>query len=98
MKLVRAGLMVFAAFYACWLPFFTVLCLQMYGGMVDNAVVKSVYVFSSLLATLNSAINPIIYTHSVPAFKRELKRLLRIGAGSSTDVTVTSVQEYSTTG
>ena len=96
LKLFKAGLVVFATFYACWLPFFIVMCVQMYGGLFENIVLQFLYVLTSLMGTFNSAINPFIYTTKVPEFKREFKRLFGRCKANSVDVAVISVKEYST--
>jgi hypothetical protein len=75
MKLVKAGLTVFAAFYVCWLPFFTVISIQMYGGLFDSQILNSLRLLSTFLFTFNSAINPIIYTYKMPAFRREFRKI-----------------------
>ena len=78
MKLIKVGLTVFAAFYICFLPFFITISIQMYLGIYNDPLVDIIRPLTASILSINSCINPIIYTYKLPAFKMELKNFLGI--------------------
>ena len=75
MKIVKAGFIVFATFYICWLPFFIAVAIQMYSGDYTNKILNMIRLFATFLATINSFVNPIIYAFRLPAFRAELGKM-----------------------
>ncbi|XP_068439127.1 beta-1 adrenergic receptor [Clinocottus analis] len=62
---------IMGTFTLCWLPFFIVNVVRVFGAEVD----KDLFVFLNWLGYANSAFNPIIYCRS-PDFRKAFKRLL----------------------
>jgi hypothetical protein len=73
-KLIKAGLMVFAAFYICWLPLFIILGIQYYGEDYSQSTYISGQ-YAAFLCSFNSAINPFIYVYRLPMFRAEFLRM-----------------------
>ncbi|KAF7666526.1 hypothetical protein LDENG_00102910 [Lucifuga dentata] len=63
---------IMGTFTLCWLPFFIVNVVRVFGAEVVD---KDVFVFLNWLGYINSAFNPIIYCRS-PDFRKAFKRLL----------------------
>ena len=91
MKLIKVGLTVFAAFYICFLPFCITISIQMYLGIYNNTLLDNARALTSTMISINSCINPIIYTYKLPAFKMELTKLLGIKTNAVTSTEATSM-------
>ncbi|XP_076855411.1 beta-1 adrenergic receptor [Brachyhypopomus gauderio] len=63
---------IMGTFTLCWLPFFIVNVVRVFGSEVVD---KNLFVFFNWLGYVNSAFNPIIYCRS-PDFRKAFKRLL----------------------
>ena len=76
LKLVKTGFIVCSSFIGCWLPYFIILSIEvsMPGMMTDR--MKTIRAGTVFLSIFNSAINPIIYTFRLPAFRREVEAML----------------------
>ena len=78
MKLTKTGLIILGVFFGCWLPFCSIIFVQLVGGLHDNTLVTYARTLLSLVAVCNSGMNPIIYAFRVQAFKHELKSFLKV--------------------
>ncbi len=77
-KILKAGLVVIATFYAGWLPFFVILGIQVYSGALQDTTLRTCRSFSMGLIAINSMTNPLIYGYRLPDLKKELRKLLRM--------------------
>lgn len=68
-------LLILGGFSICWLPYFIVACLQIYGGLDGASPFLYKSVFS--LAMANSGMNPLIYAWKNKNFRRSFAYLLR---------------------
>ena len=83
MEFVKAGLIVFAAFYVCWIPFFATIMVQIQtGDYTYETSASNIRTIMSLVATINSAANPFIYAFRLPLFKRQLQKMFKIRAST----------------
>ncbi|XP_061078859.1 sphingosine 1-phosphate receptor 2-like [Conger conger] len=73
--LLKTVTIVLGVFIACWLPAFTVLLLDTSCRMSSCPVLARANIFFGL-ATLNSALNPLIYTLRSRDMRREFLRVL----------------------
>ncbi|KAJ8345605.1 hypothetical protein SKAU_G00297980 [Synaphobranchus kaupii] len=73
--LLKTVTIVLGVFIVCWLPAFTVLLLDTSCGMASCPVLSLADVFFGF-ATLNSALNPLIYTLRSKDMRREFLRVL----------------------
>ena len=80
LRMTKTALIVLGTFYGCWTPLFLVIAIQVYRDKVDlyNKTLNNIRVFTTLLAVLNSGINPIIYAARIASFRLEFKRILRM--------------------
>ena len=97
MKLIKAGLTVFAAFYITFLPFFIIISIQMYGGIHDNPGLNTGLAFSSMVLSINSCINPVIYTYKLPAFKTEVKNMFHMTTSNEQNSNMIEMQTSKST-
>ncbi len=77
MMIIKACLLLFATFYASWLPFLVILGIQLYSGQLehDSPMTMAQY-FSMLLVPINSLANPVIYGYRLPDLKSEISMML----------------------
>lgn len=73
--LLKTVTIVLGVFILCWLPAFSVLLLDTYCDMASCPVLSKASVFFGV-ATLNSALNPLIYTLRSKDMRREFLRVL----------------------
>ncbi|XP_035256649.1 sphingosine 1-phosphate receptor 2-like [Anguilla anguilla] len=73
--LLKTVTIVLGVFIVCWLPAFTVLLLDTSCSMASCPVLSHADIFFGL-ATLNSALNPLIYTLRSKDMRREFLRVL----------------------
>ncbi|KAG7491313.1 hypothetical protein MATL_G00002190 [Megalops atlanticus] len=73
--LLKTVTIVLGVFIACWLPAFTVLLLDTSCRMTSCPVLNRANIFFGL-ATMNSALNPLIYTLRSRDMRREFLRVL----------------------
>ena len=78
MVTVRASLMVYAAFFVCWIPYTLINSIQLYGDLLQQPLLTTMSVYSSFIAIMNSGINPLIYAYSRNDFRQQFKQLLAI--------------------
>ncbi len=77
-KVLKAGLLVFATFYISWLPFLVILAIQVYSGQLEQASPMSMArSFTMALIPINSLANPLIYAYKLPDLKNELSKMFR---------------------
>ncbi len=78
MKILKAGVLVFATFYIFWLPFLVILGLQIYSGQMDPSSPMSLArSFTMGLIPINSLLNPVIYAYRLPGLKTEISNMFR---------------------
>ena len=98
-KLRVTSLLILGTFSICWMPFIGVVLVQVYGSDSYRANLKLISLRSlfTVLALLNSTINPIIYGLRIPVFKEEAKRILCCccGVKGSGIQAVSSISGYS---
>ena len=78
MVTLKASLMVYAAFFMCWLPYALVHSIALYGDRVHQTSTRHLGVYTSLIAIMNSGINPIIYAYNRKDFRRQFRNILRM--------------------
>ena len=78
LKLLKTGFIVFASFYACWLPYFMITAVQVYKQDFHSETVVAIRLVTIFLFSINSALNPIIYTYRLPAVRVEVKCLFNM--------------------
>lgn len=77
LKIVKTAFAVFAIFYISWMPFLTILCLQIYGSDLYNTALGKARTLAMAVVAMNSVCNPLIYGLSLSDFRLELKRMFR---------------------
>ncbi|XP_051996088.1 sphingosine 1-phosphate receptor 2 [Xyrauchen texanus] len=73
--LLKTVTIVLGVFIVCWLPAFTILLLDTSCQMKECPILNNAAIFFSI-ATLNSALNPLIYTMRSKDMRKEFLRVL----------------------
>ena len=75
MRLVKTAIVIFSTFYIFWTPFFLSTAIQAYTGQLDSGILNTIRSLAIILAGANSAVNPLIYTLKMKAFKIEIMKI-----------------------
>ncbi len=75
MRLVKTAIIIFVTFYVFWTPFFLSTAVQAYTGQLNSDSMNVIRVLAAILAGANSAVNPLIYTLKIKAFKTEIMKI-----------------------
>ncbi|XP_013389529.1 probable G-protein coupled receptor No9 [Lingula anatina] len=75
-RIAKTAAIVIGLYLIFWSPFFIILAIQVYGGLVNSQLLIELRVYASVLAVLNSAVNPVVYAYRMCDFKREFRRML----------------------
>ena len=75
MRLLRTSGIVFITFFVSWLPYVIIISVQIYGDMLIHESLQTARVAAVFISAVNSAVNPVIYTLKLPAFRNEIKNL-----------------------
>ncbi len=76
-KILKACLLIFTTFYIFWLPFLTILGVQLYSAQMEQwSPMSTARSLGMTLITVNSLANPLIYAYRVPCLKSELSMML----------------------
>ncbi len=75
-KILKACLLIFTTFYIFWLPFLSLLGIQLYSGQLEEgSAMSTARSLSMTLIAVNSLANPLIYAYRVPCLKSELSTM-----------------------
>lgn len=74
-SIFKVVLLILGCFSVCWLPYFIVACIQIFGMLEQSSPVLYKGAFS--LAMANSGMNPLIYAWKNKNFRRAFALLLR---------------------
>lgn len=78
MRMVKTAAIILGTFFVCWIPFFIILIIQVYGNEIENPLLIQVRVYALMLALFNSTVNPVIYAFRLREFRKEFKKMLNI--------------------
>lgn len=73
---IQVVLLVLGSFTVCWLPFFIVLVLQVF-GVLQASFSTPIYKGTLALAMTNSGMNPLIYARKNSEFRNAFSQLMR---------------------
>ena len=71
-QLIAMLVLVIVLFMLCWSPYFFMLVLISFYVIEYKVVAEKVYNFFTLVAIMNSAINPLIYAFLSPTFRKSV--------------------------
>ena len=74
-QVAKTGILVLGTFYSCWLPFYIILIIQVYGGLQDDPYLNNCRLIATFPAIANSAMNCFIYAIRMPQFRRMVRDL-----------------------
>ena len=77
LKAAKTVAVILGLFYICWLPFVLTTYIQVSLRQHDNQFIEVVRTLFTVLAILNSAMNPIIYAFRMQVFKTQLKKIFK---------------------
>lgn len=78
LRMTKTAAIILGTFFVCWAPAFVILGVQVFSKQFDSASLNKVRVYVTLLAVLNSGLNPLIYAFRMKDFRREFKQMLHI--------------------
>ncbi len=76
LKTLKTCAVVFGIFFLCWIPFLIALAVQIYGGLQQDKTAGRIRTYATLLAFLNSGLNPLIYAYRMEVFQTRMKKIL----------------------
>ncbi|EDO46181.1 predicted protein, partial [Nematostella vectensis] len=77
-KAARTIAIIVSAYLTCWVPFTTIsIVVNLCEGPCWDAIPNAVWAVLMLVGYLNSALNPLLFSHQNPHFRRAYRRMLR---------------------
>ncbi|XP_013401074.2 adenosine receptor A1-like [Lingula anatina] len=78
LKIAKTAAIVIGLFLLFWAPFFLILTTQAYGNLIHSKLLIELRVYASILALVNSGVNPVVYAYRLPEFRREFRKILHL--------------------